>query len=113
MSVAPFPTPWTVQHEKYLGGTNDSHGNLVDVWASPVDHKVYGWSAPRSAERETAGVEAEVVLLQVFSPHFAVGPQDRMTVDGVSYEVVGYPEDYGHGPFGFDPGMIVNLTRRA
>jgi hypothetical protein len=58
-----------------------------------------------------AGVESVVVTLELFAPARPVGDRDRFVVNGATYEVVGDPEDYDHGPFGFAPGMVVNLTR--
>jgi hypothetical protein len=106
-----FPTPWTVQYLAYAGTTEDDRGNEIPAYAAPVDWKVYGWSAPQSSEPKVAGVESVVVTLELFAPARPVGDQDRIVVNGDTYEVVGDPEDYDHGPFGFAPGMVVNLTR--
>ena len=106
-----LPTPWTVQHLAYAGTTEDDRGNEIPAYASPVTRPVFGWSAPQSSEPKVAGVESVVVTLEVFAPTFPVSDRDRMVVDGDTFEVVGDPEDYNHGPFGFAPGMVVNLTR--
>lgn len=106
-----FPTRWAVQHLAYDGTTEDDRGNTVDSWAAPVERPVYGWGAPQSAEPKVAGVESVVVTLELLAPTFPVDDRDRMVVDGVTYDVVGDPEDYNHGPFGYAPGMVVNLTR--
>lgn len=106
-----LPTPWTVQHLAYAGTVDDAHGNPTPGYGAPVDRAVFGWGAPQSAEPKTAGVESVVVDLQLFAPVFSVGAADRFVVDGKTFEVVGDPEDYTHGPFGYAPGMVVNLTR--
>ena len=106
-----LPTPWTVQHLAYAGTVEDSRGNEIPAFAAPVARKVYGWAAPQSSEPKVAGVESVVVTLEVFAPTFPVSDRDRMVVDGDVFEVVGDPEDFNHGPFGFAPGMVVNLTR--
>ena len=49
--------------------------------------------------------------LDVYMPASAAKPKDRMTVGGVLYSVVGHPEDFNHGPFGFAPGVRVSLLR--
>ena len=109
--MSAIPTPWTVQHLAYDGTTEDDRGNEVPAWADPVPRRVYGWGAPQSNEPKVAGVESVVVTLELFSPVFPVGDMDRIVVDGDTFDVVGDPEDYTHGPFGFEPGMVVNLTR--
>lgn len=109
-----FPTPHTVQHLAYAGTVEDARGNEIPAFAAPVARKVYGWASPatrQSAEPKVAGVESVIVILELFAPTFPVGDRDRMVVDGNAYEVVGDAEDYNHGPFGFAPGMVVNLTR--
>lgn len=111
MTVAIFPTPWTVQHAVYSSGGDDPHGNEEESWAQPVDRKVYGWGAPQSSEPKRAGAEAVVVNLELYAPVFPVGDMDRIVVDGLAYDVIGEAEDFNHGPFGFAPGMVVNLKR--
>lgn len=106
-----FPTPWTILHMAYAGTTNDSHGNQVETWADPVPRAVYGWAAPQFTEPMTPGVTSEVVTLIVYSPKFDVGERDRFAVDGKTYDIVGEAGDYDHGPFGFHPGMVINLKR--
>lgn len=108
-----FPTPWTVLTHAVVEGTKNSHGNKTKTWASGVEQPVYGW-APPTADLEPleAGRTAVIRDLDVFAPsEFVVGPHDRVTVDGDLYEVVGHPEDFNHGPFGFAPGFRVSLKR--
>jgi hypothetical protein len=107
-----FPTPYTVLTEAYSAGSYDAHGNPVDSWAAPVQQRVIGWYVPVAIEPKVAGRDAVVVdLALMVPPDFIIGPLDRVTVAGNSFEVIGYPEDYTHGPFGFNPGLVVNLKR--
>lgn len=110
-----YPTPWTVQVEAWQSGATDTHGNPVDDWAAPVDVDVYGWSVPMSEEPRP--LEQRVVVdVKLYAPHGTqVGSKDRVTIPagphaGV-YTVEGGVEDYNHGPFGFQPGVVVNLQR--
>lgn len=107
-----YPTPWTVEHLSYVGTTDDSHGNQIDTWAAPVTRAVYGWSAPQYVEPFIPGVQYVGVSLSIYAPsNFTVDDRDRFVVDGKTYEITGETEDYDHGPFGFDPGMVINCTR--
>lgn len=108
-----LPTPYTVQLESWTGGGFDSHGNPVDTWAPPVGVPVHGWATPGSDTETAAGYRTAVERdLDVYAPAgTVVGPRDRMTVDGLRYEVVGYVEDYTHGPWQWPAGVRINLRR--
>lgn len=108
---------WSVQVLPYEGTTEDRFGNETKTWDedNPRTEMVYGWAPPA---RTTASTEtntwrdAVTADLSVYAPpSFTVDPLDRMVVDGKTYEVDGEVEDYNHGPFGFTPGVVVNLKR--
>ena len=45
-------------------------------------------------------------------PDFPATAYDLVDIPGDGqYEVDGEPEDYCHGPFGFRPGLVVNLRK--
>ncbi len=113
-----FPTPQTVGHHAYSSSTLDDYNRQVESWTPPKDspgvpREVYGWAAPSSTEPKLAGhnrVTVEVELL--VPPDFVCGPHDVIDLpNSGQFEVIGYPEDYTHGPFGFQPGYVVNLRR--
>ncbi|WP_280485358.1 hypothetical protein [Nocardia cyriacigeorgica] len=108
-----FPTPFTVQTRAYSQGPDkDPRGNLIERWADPVVQPVIGWGAPQSAEPKVTGHDRVVVELELFVPEgFTCGPKDKILVGNIEYLVLGFPEDYNHGPFGFRPGCVVNLKR--
>lgn len=108
-----FPTPYTVQVHTYQASALDPHGNLVDLWDEDgTEVAVYGWAPPSPDTETLGGREAITRGLDLFvPPGVEVGPQDRITVDGVRYDVVGHTEDFTHGPFGWRPGNRINLTR--
>jgi hypothetical protein len=104
-----FPTPWTVQHAVWVDGGTDAHGNDIDAWAAPVDVKVMGWSAPTSDERASGRV---VIDLAMYCPPGVTGAsRDRWILPDGLYEQQGPGEDYTHGPFGWAPGVVINLQR--
>lgn len=107
-----FPTPYTVQRLPYVEGATDAHGNPVESWGAPEDVAVYGWAAPNSTEPKLAGHDRVVVDVEVYAPTSFAGPRDKVTLPaGKTYRVEGEPEDYNHGPFGWQPGYVVNLSR--
>ena len=108
----PFlPAAKPVQVLAFSGAAEDDYGNETPGWGAPVTRYVYGWAPAGSLEvngwRHTVTAE-----LSVFAPpDFEVTSKDRMVVDGDTFEVEGLVEDYNNGPFGFTPGVVVNLRR--
>lgn len=93
-------------------GSVDAHGNPVKAWGDPVEHAVHGWSIPNPVEPKLAGHDRVVVDVEVLAPEsVVVGPDDRMVVDGKTYDVVGEREDWNHSPWGWRPGFVINLRR--
>lgn len=86
-----------------------------DVWVdeeAPEQVRVAGWSSPKSDEPKIAGHDRKTVVVEMYAPvgdfrhRDAVKLPDRDT----TLEVVGDPENYSYGPFGWDPGLeVVNL----
>lgn len=110
-----FPTPWTVQVQAYDSTAEDGFGNPLDAWGpAGAPQPVYGWCPPGTiGRREVTGwrsvVTTDVELLA--PPGFTCNPRDRIILDGLVHEVQGEVEDFNHGPFGFRPGVVVNLKR--
>lgn len=106
------PTPHQVTREPFTPGPKDRHGNPVDAWGEPVSVPVHGW-APGSADVQPAEEARRAVVrdLDLYAPAGTPGaPRDRWTVGGVVYLQVGHPEDFTHGPWGFDDaGVRINL----
>ena len=115
-----FPAPNTVEHLAYDRDAEqyDDLGNRVAVFKDPVRHGVYGWAPPRpGTERIVNDVTTEVVELVIYAPNepwvAGVGAQDRFRILGRTFEVIGQPDDWNHGPFGFAPGFTIPLKRGA
>lgn len=108
-----LPTPFFVETRAYDGGGVDAHGSEIVSWASPVRQPVFGWSVPSSSEPKLAGHNRVVVQIELLAPPaFRVGPYDKVIVPGHGeLDVLGVPEDFTHGPFGFMPGLVVNLGK--
>jgi hypothetical protein len=113
-----LPLRHEVGLHSYSAGEIDAYGCTIPVYTPPRDspgtaEKVYGWSLPLSIEPHGEGrdniIVTDVELLA--PPGFSVGPYDVVDLPDGQYEVVGHPQDYGYGPFGFDPGVVVKLRR--
>lgn len=91
----------------------NSRGGRRDAWAEPVTVPIYGW-APSGMEQGADGMRRPVAWdVDVYAPLGVEGnPRAKWVLDdGRTYEQVGYPEDFTHGPFGFSPGLRINLKR--
>lgn len=107
-----FPTPWTAQHFPYIVGARDENYEPIDSWVeTPTEVPVYGWATPGSDAEHEKHRTTVVRDLDLYSPSNPFGPKDRVGLAGDVFEVVGYAEDYNHGPFSFQPGYRINLKR--
>lgn len=118
-----YPTPWTVGWHTATSGT-DAHNNPTATTFTPalgdddapVDGapvKVMGWAPASSVE---PGINQVVYDLDLYCPPgTVVNPDDVVDLpldrSVGRFEVVGWPEDWTKGPFGFTPGMVVQLRR--
>ena len=97
----------------YVGTVEDDYGNETPSYGQPRTRYVYGWGPGGDIEvngfRQT--VTADLVVYA--PPGFPVGSRDRVRVLDVDYDVEGLPQDFNHGPFGYEPGVTVNLRRRG
>lgn len=104
-------TVYTVGVRRYVAGQKDSHGNAEDTWAAPVPVPVYSIAPTTSSEPEPGRsevVEGMTVLAPVGT---LIGPQDRVLIDGDEWETDGDLADWSRGPFGWAPGVSINLKR--
>lgn len=115
--VLSIPAKYTVGVKTFSESGEDVHGNPVSSWSDPVDHKVCFWAPPAArgdqGEPDVAGHDRVVIDLELCVPEgFPAGPHDRIVVPGRGvFEVLGYPEDFNHGPW-WSPGVVVfNLQR--
>jgi hypothetical protein len=109
--MSTFPTPFEVSLLTTSEGPEDAHGNPTIEWVEEL-RDVIGWGPPRGREPKTAGVSALVVDLELFVDEtWRSKESDLVVVDGEQYEQIGVVEDYNHGPFGWMPGSVVNLSR--
>lgn len=109
-----FPLPFKAWLRAYAGSTEDDLGNLTDEWATAVEEPAIWWtpSSVATSEQKMAGHDRIVVdLVLVVDSATVVGPRDHAVIEGREFEVIGYPEDFDHGPW-WRPGLQpVNLRR--
>lgn len=114
MTFLPPPSQ-VIGHRVFGAGEEDAHGNVEKGWADPVDVLVHAWHTGQSEEPQVEGHERVRVDGQVIAPStWMPDPRDRVTLPGVPGEflIIGVPEDYDHGPFGWSPGVrMVNIQK--
>lgn len=107
--MTPFPTPYTAEVHAPLGEP-DKWGR--EVFAEADRQAVIGWGPPMSAEPKKDGRTGLVIDVELYAPRgFRCPPGSKVVLQIGEFLSVGYPEDYGFGPFGFKPGVAVNLRR--
>jgi hypothetical protein len=102
----------TVQHQVYVTGAEDAHGNEIESWAAAVSLGIYAFGPGESVEPLTPGYDRVVTTPTLFVPSTAVlTHRDRVTVRGLLFEVDGDMLPFRNP---FDPSMdgnSVNLKR--
>jgi hypothetical protein len=103
---------WVIDVLPYVGSAEDEFGNPTTTWATtPVRRSVYGW-APAGTNEATASRQTVTADIVLYAPsEFTLDPRDRVRLLGQTYEVQGDVESFDHGPFGYTPGVRVNLRR--
>lgn len=111
---SPFPLPHQVLRVRRVRRQEvDELGN--DVWVdeeSSTPVQVAGWATPSADEPKLAGHDRQTVTVELYAPVGSFRPEDAVKLPERedTLEVIGEPENYSHGPFGWDPGLeVVNL----
>lgn len=100
----------TVQHEIYAGTGTDAHGNVIDVWQSPVDLEIYAFNPGGTTEPAGSGSDRVITSPTLYLPSASVlSPRDRVTVRGLLYEVDGRTLDFRNPYDDSMNGNAVNL----
>lgn len=113
MSAFLPPPAVPIGHRQFLRGALDAHGNPTKAWADAVTVLVHGWHTGQSEEPQISGHERLRVDGQVVAPEtWRPDPRDKVVIPGVGeFYIIGLPEDHNHGPFGFRPGLMINIQR--
>lgn len=105
-----FPKTLTVGVEPYVPVEN-AIGELVPGWGPVTEVDVYGFGDPggdKEIRATNTGLEIDGDL---YVDEWVFPPKSKVSVVGVEYEQIGWPENYNLGPFGWAPGLRVNLKR--
>jgi hypothetical protein len=112
-----IPLPNTVGVHTYSAGALDRDATHTPVYTPALDkpgtvHKVYGWQVTDSSEpHDSLGILVRTDV-QLYAPAgFPVQPEDVVDLPDGQHQVIGQPLDYGHGPFGYAPGAVVQLGK--
>jgi hypothetical protein len=109
-----FPTPFEVGWHTWSAGTATGRNTPTDVYtpaltATGTSVKVIGWAPTRETEPNATRVESDIDLF--VPPGVASQPKDVVDLPIGRFEVVGWPQDFTYGPFGFQPGAVIKLKR--
>ena len=108
----------TIGLHTYTGGDHDGYGIPAPSWEPALDEEgteveVFGWAPRSSTEGEGVGpnalVETELDLLA--PPGTVIFAEDVVDLPEGQFQVIGDPLDYGYGPYGYNPGIVVRLKQ--
>lgn len=116
-----FPTPYIVYTRRFHEGPEkDPRGSLIKTWDAPVPQAVIAIGPKELVSDLTAkpGYDRRIVRRDLLvPPEFEAAPQDKVIIPAhrnepeLEYLVADYPADYCVGPWGFQPGLVVSVTR--
>lgn len=95
-----------------LGVPATVHTPARDVEGTP--YRVFGWEVTSKADpsKLVGSTPMANVDMDLFAPPgFPAALYDLIDLPDGQYEVVGVPKDFDHGPFGYGPGVVVQLRR--
>lgn len=98
-------------HRRWSTETEDPYGNPEPAYAESTV-LVYAWWVPDVEENIPGGRDATVADVRFLAPTFPVDDRDEFIIPAFSpkpLRVVGEAQPYDFGPFGFTPGMQVDL----
>lgn len=104
-----LPAPFTVTLLTAGTPTEDADGNTVEGFPSETQLAAIS-IAPHVDEKRSGETYLDTWDLDVFLPKTAVSTQDRMIIDGVTYEVVNVA-DWTLGFHRWQPGISVGLKK--
>lgn len=112
MTLPAFPFAHAVTHRVMTSGGTDDYGDPLPPTAEDVYVPVYGWGPATMTEPPEAGRSEVAWTMDIYAPSsWEPAPADHVVLDGVEFEVVGHPEVWDYGPFGFSPGVVVHCRR--
>jgi len=115
-----FEANIVVQHQVWIEGAKNNHGNPVDDWETAVQRRVIAvyplHRLPHHDVADSTFIARTMIdwIMEVPDPTI-YHKNDRVIFDGENYRVMGRPINWGAGnPFGFDNtffGGAVHIER--
>lgn len=108
-----LPVPYTVGVARIVLGATDAHGNPVKSWDAPVDWPVHA-VVPGEMVEVVAGQDRSDKTVNLLAPSGHENEPtelDRVTINGLEYEVDGAVKNWTQGPWQWDAGVQVTCTR--
>lgn len=92
-----------VQHEAFIPGAVDAHGNEVEDWLPAVELGIYAYNPGGTSEPLVPGHDRVITVPTIYVPSDAVvGAHDLVTVRGKKFEIDGDSLDFRNP---YDAGM--------
>lgn len=89
-----------VQHEAFLAGATDPHGNPVEGWGEPETVGIYAYNPGTTQDAAEAGHDRDTIKPSIYTPtNVRMGARDRVTVRGLLFEVDGATKEF-RNPYG-------------
>lgn len=108
-----IPLPFTCLHGAYTAGVPDDHGDTTSGWAAGVSTPCIWWpgASTEPFAAPTGSEQVQVDITVVIDSAVVVDHRDRFTVDGQTFDVVGQPKSWDHGPWWAPNRQAVELQR--
>ena len=90
-----IPALFDCGHQVYVSNSIDDFGNETATWLPAVSKKFVTYATNDTSEPKIAGHDRDVVdaSIIVYPDFGVVKPRDRVSIDGIVFEVIGLPED--------------------
>lgn len=107
-----FPTPWVLTVRTVTDGEPNDFGNATTTTVEVEHDWPVSFIAPGALTDVDDGTrDLSKVAFTIGAPKTDLVPgyRDEVLIDGVWYAVNGTPSDWTRGPFGFAPGVTVEV----
>lgn len=102
----------TIEVMRYIGGIEDAHGNVQETWSAPETVNVYSIAPTQQIEPFEEGRDVVVEKKTILAPsNVHIGPHDKVRINTEEYKVDGGTQDWNTGPFGWTPGVSINIEK--
>lgn len=116
MTVPIFPT-FTVGWHQYSDGPTDAYNEITPVYTPPLNKpgtpvSIYAVAPRSTAHMPISGHDRVVTDKTLYAPPGCpIGTYDYIDLPEGQYMVEGIQEDWGQGPFSWNPGVEYQIRR--